>query len=124
MATTAETMHKRVLLAGRSVYWSGLFGGKAQEVVNEVIQSGKGEEDTSKDEKREELDFGDDPDPTFVLLSFFWYAVYAWDESLEGLYSHVCELVSTSVPWRGLSVRMLTVSGHRKPKLLRQIPSV
>ncbi|KAF8150601.1 hypothetical protein B0H34DRAFT_665532 [Crassisporium funariophilum] len=33
-------------------------------------------------------------DPTFVLLCLLWYALYAWDESLENLYSHICWLES------------------------------
>ncbi|KAF9445046.1 hypothetical protein P691DRAFT_676454 [Macrolepiota fuliginosa MF-IS2] len=28
-------------------------------------------------------------DPTFVLLTFFWHAIYAWDEALEDLGSHI-----------------------------------
>ncbi|PFH48071.1 hypothetical protein AMATHDRAFT_181098 [Amanita thiersii Skay4041] len=31
-------------------------------------------------------------DPTFVLISILWYALYAWDEALESLYSHICKL--------------------------------
>lgn len=33
-------------------------------------------------------------DPTFVLLTFIWHAIYAWDEALENLYQHICSLVS------------------------------
>jgi len=33
-------------------------------------------------------------DPTFVLLTFIWHAMYAWDEALENLYEHICSLVS------------------------------
>ncbi|KAK0460693.1 uncharacterized protein EV420DRAFT_1533668 [Desarmillaria tabescens] len=36
------------------------------------------------------------PDPTFVLLTFIWHAMYAWDEALEALYAHICWL-ETSV---------------------------
>lgn len=36
------------------------------------------------------------PDPTFVLLTFIWHAMYAWDEALEDLYSHIGQL-ETSV---------------------------
>ncbi|PBK90727.1 hypothetical protein ARMGADRAFT_1111301 [Armillaria gallica] len=36
------------------------------------------------------------PDPTFVLLTFIWHAMYAWDEALEALYAHICAL-ETSV---------------------------
>ncbi|KAG6818314.1 hypothetical protein H0H93_006039 [Arthromyces matolae] len=32
------------------------------------------------------------PDPTFVLLTFVWHALYAWDEALEHLYNHICWL--------------------------------
>jgi len=33
-------------------------------------------------------------DPTLVLLCMLWYALYAWDEALENLYSHVSWLES------------------------------
>ncbi|KAE9410090.1 hypothetical protein BT96DRAFT_847881 [Gymnopus androsaceus JB14] len=33
-------------------------------------------------------------DPTFVLLVFVWHALYAWDEALEKLFSHVCWMES------------------------------
>ena len=36
------------------------------------------------------------PDPTFVLLTFIWHAMYAWDEALERLYTYICYLVSAS----------------------------
>ncbi|KAJ7135427.1 hypothetical protein C8R43DRAFT_1020979 [Mycena crocata] len=40
------------------------------------------------------------PDPTFVLLTFIWHAMYAWDESFELLYSHICyietQVINTS----------------------------
>jgi hypothetical protein len=32
-------------------------------------------------------------DPTFLLLTFVWHAMYAWDEALEHLYEHICSLV-------------------------------
>ncbi|KAF8958964.1 hypothetical protein BDZ97DRAFT_2046038 [Flammula alnicola] len=31
-------------------------------------------------------------DPTFVLLTFLWHAMYGWDEALEHLYDHICSL--------------------------------
>ncbi|KAF7343483.1 hypothetical protein MVEN_01781200 [Mycena venus] len=44
--------------------------------------------------------FQQSPDPTFVLLTFIWHAMYAWDESLELLYSHICyietQVINTS----------------------------
>ncbi|KAF9037772.1 hypothetical protein BJ165DRAFT_1416932 [Panaeolus papilionaceus] len=33
-------------------------------------------------------------DPTFVLLTFIWHALYSWDEALENLYSHICNMES------------------------------
>ncbi|KAH7925916.1 hypothetical protein BV22DRAFT_395683 [Leucogyrophana mollusca] len=33
-------------------------------------------------------------DPTFVLLATLWYALYAWDEALEVLYTHINGLES------------------------------
>ena len=41
-----------------------------------------------------QLIFQDSPDPTFVLLTYVWHALYAWDEALEHLYNHICWLVS------------------------------
>jgi len=40
-------------------------------------------------------------DPTFVLLSILWHALYAWDEALEKLYAHFCWLVSVVLVSRG-----------------------
>ncbi|EKM78431.1 hypothetical protein AGABI1DRAFT_129541 [Agaricus bisporus var. burnettii JB137-S8] len=31
-------------------------------------------------------------DPTFVMLIFLWHAMYAWDEAMENLYTHICNL--------------------------------
>ncbi|KAF9523568.1 hypothetical protein CPB83DRAFT_862724 [Crepidotus variabilis] len=38
--------------------------------------------------------FRQSKDPTFVLLSMLWYALYAWDEALESLYHHISWLES------------------------------
>jgi hypothetical protein len=38
--------------------------------------------------------FAGSSDPTFVLLSLLWYALYAWDEAQEHLYAHICFLES------------------------------
>lgn len=38
--------------------------------------------------------FQNSPDPTFVLLTYLWHAMYGWDEALEDLYVHICSLVS------------------------------
>ncbi|KAF7292873.1 hypothetical protein MIND_01186300 [Mycena indigotica] len=44
--------------------------------------------------------FQSSPDPTFVLLTFIWHAMYAWDEALEHLYAHICfieaQVINTS----------------------------
>jgi hypothetical protein len=40
--------------------------------------------------------FHQSKDPTFLLLAILWYALYAWDESLDLLYRHVGELVCSS----------------------------
>lgn len=32
-------------------------------------------------------------DPTFVLLTMLWHAVYSWDEALASLYRHIQSLV-------------------------------
>lgn len=34
------------------------------------------------------------PDPTFVLLTFIWHVIYAWDGAFEDLYTHISQLVS------------------------------
>ncbi|KAJ7026129.1 hypothetical protein C8F04DRAFT_1126221 [Mycena alexandri] len=60
--TTAGTLSTRMLAAGQSVYWNNIF--------TSTISS----------------------DPTFVLLSLMWYPLYAFDESLEVLYIHICWL--------------------------------
>ncbi|PPQ75298.1 hypothetical protein CVT24_007521 [Panaeolus cyanescens] len=38
--------------------------------------------------------FRQSKDPTFVLLTFIWHALYSWDEALENLYSHICNMES------------------------------
>ncbi len=42
--------------------------------------------------------FQKDSDPTFVLLTFLWHAIYAWDEALEHLYVQINSLVSLTLP--------------------------
>jgi len=38
--------------------------------------------------------FSKSKDPTFLFLAILWYALYAWDESLESLHKHVMPLES------------------------------
>ncbi|KAK7055274.1 hypothetical protein R3P38DRAFT_2846123 [Favolaschia claudopus] len=61
-ATSAHTMRTRLLAAGQSVYWNKLF--------TPTISV----------------------DPSFVLLALLWYPLYAFDESLDALYAHICWL--------------------------------
>jgi hypothetical protein len=61
--TAAHVLRTRLLAAGQSVYWNKIF--------NSTISA----------------------DPTFVLLALLWYPLYAFDESLEALYLHICWLV-------------------------------
>lgn len=32
-------------------------------------------------------------DPTFVVLTMLWHAIYSWDEALSSLYTHIQSLV-------------------------------
>ncbi|KAK7441983.1 hypothetical protein VKT23_016261 [Stygiomarasmius scandens] len=43
-------------------------------------------------------------DPTFLLLCFIWHAMYAWDESLEKLYSYICYLESKVMTTSNMSL--------------------
>ncbi|KAK2462780.1 hypothetical protein APHAL10511_005171 [Amanita phalloides] len=33
-------------------------------------------------------------DPTFVVVSMLWYALYSWDEAMQGLYDKICKMES------------------------------
>ncbi|KAF5391130.1 hypothetical protein D9757_003021 [Collybiopsis confluens] len=61
--TSADFLHKRLLSAGRSVYWSNIF--------SSTVPSG---------------------DPTFVTLSLLWIALYSWDETMDILLREVAFL--------------------------------
>ena len=37
--------------------------------------------------------FRDYDDVTFILLSMLWYALYSWDEAIEGLYKKIRDMV-------------------------------
>ncbi|KAF8218269.1 hypothetical protein K438DRAFT_1556156 [Mycena galopus ATCC 62051] len=60
--TAAHTLRTRLIAAGHSIYWHGIF--------TSTIST----------------------DPTFVLLALLWYPLYALDESLDALYAHICWL--------------------------------
>ncbi|KAJ8522411.1 hypothetical protein ONZ45_g1008 [Pleurotus djamor] len=36
--------------------------------------------------------YANSPDPSFILITYLWHALYAWDEALETLYQYVCWL--------------------------------
>ncbi|KAJ7474461.1 hypothetical protein B0H11DRAFT_2282291 [Mycena galericulata] len=66
--TAAGVLRTRLLVAGQSVYWNKIF--------TSTIGT----------------------DPTFVLLALLWYPLYAFDESLQALYDHICSLVPCPLP--------------------------
>jgi len=75
--TTAEFFHQRIRFAGMCWWLFCVIDVKSllgQSVYWQSI-------------------FQKSPDATFVLLTFIWHAVYAWDEALEDLYKHICTLV-------------------------------
>ncbi|KAG1838363.1 hypothetical protein DFJ58DRAFT_814163, partial [Suillus subalutaceus] len=37
--------------------------------------------------------FAQSEDPTFLFLAILWYALYAWDQAFESLYTHINWLV-------------------------------
>ena len=83
--TTARYLHERIRFAGKcppapfsDVYSKTCFPLLGQSVYWQSI-------------------FQKSPDPTFVLLTFIWHTVYAWDEALEALYNHICTLVSHAI---------------------------
>ncbi|KAF8523158.1 cora-like Mg2+ transporter protein-domain-containing protein [Hysterangium stoloniferum] len=41
--------------------------------------------------------FEKSPDPTFVLLSTLWYALYAWDQAFEKLWKYISKLESKAI---------------------------
>jgi len=40
--------------------------------------------------------FNESDDPTFILLSILWHALYAWDEALEILFQHISSIASVT----------------------------
>jgi len=47
-------------------------------------------------------------DPTFVLVATLWYALYAWDQTFEFLYQHICSLVRHLPHLLHPSIKVLT----------------
>jgi len=56
-------------------------------------------------------------DPTFVLLTILWHAIYSWDEALSSLYTHMQSLVSYGVLWK--EVHSAYFAGHQETKAIR-----
>jgi hypothetical protein len=61
--------------------------------------------------------FANNEDPTFVFLVLLWYALYAWDETLEALYLHICSLVRSSLDF----VNHMFSSTNRNPVSFTQM---
>ncbi|KAF7377803.1 hypothetical protein MSAN_00203700 [Mycena sanguinolenta] len=80
--TTAHTLRTRLLAAGQSVYWKKIF--------TSTISS----------------------DPTFVLLALLWYPLYAFDEALDALYSHICWLEGRVINTTDMTAMTLTQQLH------------
>lgn len=78
--TTAPYLHDRIRFAGKPRPFTLLF------LSDHFIHLGQSVYWQSI--------FQNSPDPTFVLLTFLWHAMYGWDEALENLYEHICSLVS------------------------------
>jgi len=78
--TSAEYLHERIRFAGTYCILCGhqLFTLRCWRIGKSVYW---------------QKIFQNSSDPTFVLLTFIWHALYAWDEALEHLYEHVCTLV-------------------------------
>ncbi|PPQ92528.1 LOW QUALITY PROTEIN: hypothetical protein CVT25_010361 [Psilocybe cyanescens] len=77
--TTAPVLHERIRFAGKCTSPVYVLSNLQLILLNSVYWQNI---------------FQQLPDPTFVLLTFIWHAMYAWDEALENLYSHICTLES------------------------------
>ncbi|KAG6889582.1 hypothetical protein C0995_016390 [Termitomyces sp. Mi166 len=61
-------------------------------------------------------------DPTFVLLIYMWYAMYAWDEALEQLYIYISKLLFSSVNLNdSVQMRRLTQVAVRDSRAMKQV---
>ncbi|KAF8995128.1 hypothetical protein BDQ17DRAFT_1330773 [Cyathus striatus] len=58
-------------------------------------------------------------DPTFVLLTFVWHAIYAWDEALENLYIHICALELHTIRAHLLHYASLLEDIHKTVEFIR-----
>ena len=81
-ATTAKFLHERIRFAGLSKLIIILFHSLIHLLGQSVYWQSM---------------FQKSQDPTLVLLTFIWHAMYAWDEALENLYEHICSLVSCAI---------------------------
>jgi hypothetical protein len=67
--------------------------------------------------------FEQSKDPTFLFLAILWYALYAWDESLDHLYIHMNWLVRSFFIITCI-VRAFKISlGNERPIDKRQQPN-
>ena len=83
--TTAQYLHERIRFAGKSPF-SFFFLTLLQHIINVSLYLGQS--------VYWQNIFQNSPDPTFVLLTFIWHTLYAWDEALQVLYIHICKIVS------------------------------
>lgn len=82
--TTARYLHERIRFAGKHL----------TALVSDIISK---KTFLSGQSVYWQSIFQKSPDPTFVLLTFIWHAIYAWDEAFEALYTHICKLVSHAI---------------------------
>jgi hypothetical protein len=52
-------------------------------------------------------------DPTFVLVATLWHALYAWDQTFEVLYQHICSLVCGIIN-NASSIEVLTTLSRKR----------
>lgn len=62
--------------------------------------------------------FKQSTDPTFVLLTILWHALYSWDEALSSLYEHITDQVSIFMAVELLDVTVSDLC--RSPQWLTQ----
>ena len=78
--TTAQFLHERIRFAGKLISQLCCCSAESFEISGHSVYW--------------QSIFQKSPDPTFILLTFVWHAMYAWDEALEDIYEHICSLVS------------------------------
>jgi len=57
-------------------------------------------------------------DPTFMLIILMWHVLYAWDEAIESLYSHICDLESQVIRFDTQDIKLTRELHVIRAKLL------